>query len=1419
MHMTPFSKDSTDSVQIILSATLLSPHGTVAIDDISLSPECSARNNSLPAAKCDFETDSCGWYEKKNADSFDWIRKSKVTVLPEYEHQAPRYDHTTNTSEGHFMFILKKENTFSQMAELRSPEFSQSGSGCTLTFWYYNYGISVGAAEMLLLPENEKTPTVIWRIYYNQGYQWLKVSIQLGRLLQPFQLSLNKISLGFYDGVSAIDDIHFENCALPPAMQRCDTPEHFWCTETKACISNLLVCDLIDDCGDGSDEDNCNPELQCNFENGFCNWVQDSEDDFDWTRIHGSTPTLDTGPMKDHTLGTAKGYYLFIEASEPQVYKNQAILLSPEIDSIYNNETCIFRFYYHMFGKQIYSLAIYKRILRNTRGQILWQAFGNKGNKWLKKSLRVTSKQPFQLLIIGTVGDGFTGDIGIDDLSFLGCTLYKGTLPTWSPVPVQTTTVATLPSHNCTAKEHICRSNGQCIPITTICDFRADCPDNSDEALCASEYCDFENGFTCQWFQPEESLIRKETTFQWEIGKGSSIHPGEENQRPLKDHTLSTDEGSYLYSDSSNGRFGDTAEIMTPVISLTGPKCKFVFWTYMNGATVGSLQVLIKFPNVTYELWTQNGKQGDEWNRAEVFLGTLSSFQIVLRAKRGVSYIGDVTVDDLLFEECSPMLNPSRECSPNEFMCSNKYCVPKGSMCDYVNDCVDNSDEDPSLCSAFSGRCDFEFDFCDWRQNQDDDFDWNLRAGNTVGTGPVTDHTVKNPSGYYIFMENSFPHLPAQSAKLSGPTISRWSKNCKIIFYVHMFGKGTGTLSVYQMTISNKKKLLLTLTGEQGNFWQRKEIALYKLGEDYHVMFEGTIGKDQKGHIALDDIVLTNECLPSPDLNLEPRRNIFLTGICPQNFLSCNNGECYEPEKTCNFVDDCGDNTDEKECGTSCTFEEGICGWENSQADNFNWILGKYTYKALRPQWDHTIGNNQGHFLFLETSPVGLRGEKAHVKSSKLRESSAHCTMNFWYYMSTKATGTIRVLLKTDNKLSILWGDSERPNGKWKKVEIYLGKLRNFEVVFEGTRTRDFGGGAAIDDIEFRNCSILGEAPGKCPTETDFKCKNRKCIETDLACDYRPDCEDLSDEADCSFYTSMPGSCNFENNKQNGSLGCDLIQDKFDDFDWSVGDKGMVGLNTDHTPGNGKYFLFVNSSVQQEGDIARVYTSNMFPVTNRTCRIRFWYYIHGPPHSGTLRLYIVTLNRLNILYWSETESKERRWKYAKVNLSSNSPFHVAFEAQVGGTELVDIALDDISFTLDCYAGGPILSQPSCPNNTFTCAYVKECVQLDAQCNGTEECTDGSDEVNCPTVSPSTAPSLQCKESELQCANGNCVPAMMWCDGVPDCLLGEDEQNCSKEYCIDGSVLCISTNTCIPANQRCDGKADCSFYNIDESICK
>lgn len=52
------------------------------------------------------------------------------------------------------------------------------------------------------------------------------------------------------------------------------------------------------------------------------------------------------------------------------------------------------------------------------------------------------------------------------------------------PTPPETSIPETLPPHNCTDDEFVCRSNGHCVEEIQKCDFRYDCPDKSDESFC-----------------------------------------------------------------------------------------------------------------------------------------------------------------------------------------------------------------------------------------------------------------------------------------------------------------------------------------------------------------------------------------------------------------------------------------------------------------------------------------------------------------------------------------------------------------------------------------------------------------------------------------------------------------------------------------------------------------------------------------------------------------------------------------------------------------------------------------------------------------------------------------------------------------------------------------------------------------------
>lgn len=177
----------------------------------------------------------------------------------------------------------------------------------------------------------------------------------------------------------------------------------------------------------------------CDFEDeNLCGFTQENETDtFDWDRIHGRTPSANTGPEKDHTCKDDGGHFMYIEASGKSTGQT-ARLSSPKYRGL--KPQCV-EFYYHMYGRQVGTLAVYSKLLTSGELHALWRVFGNQGNLWIKAGVSVseeTARSGYQLVIEGTTDLGYEGDISIDDISVRDgqCNADKSSSqPTLAPPP------------------------------------------------------------------------------------------------------------------------------------------------------------------------------------------------------------------------------------------------------------------------------------------------------------------------------------------------------------------------------------------------------------------------------------------------------------------------------------------------------------------------------------------------------------------------------------------------------------------------------------------------------------------------------------------------------------------------------------------------------------------------------------------------------------------------------------------------------------------------------------------------------------------------------------------------------------------------------------------------------------------------
>lgn len=92
------------------------------------------------------------------------------------------------------------------------------------------------------------------------------------------------------------------------------------------------------------------------------------------------------------------------------------------------------------------------------------------------------------------------------------------------------------------------------------------------------------------------------------------------------------------------------------VAILEGPymmpttNCKMTFYYHMSGAATGSLLVYVNSGDNVQLIFNKTGHQGDNWIRGDAVIKSDYAFRIHITARRGDTYQGDISIDDISFQ-------------------------------------------------------------------------------------------------------------------------------------------------------------------------------------------------------------------------------------------------------------------------------------------------------------------------------------------------------------------------------------------------------------------------------------------------------------------------------------------------------------------------------------------------------------------------------------------------------------------------------------------------------------------------------------------------------------------------------------------------------------------------------------------------
>nr|XP_020664820.1 apical endosomal glycoprotein [Pogona vitticeps] len=459
----------------------------------------------------------------------------------------------------------------------------------------------------------------------------------------------------------------------------------------------------------------------------------------------------------------------------------------------------------------------------------------------------------------------------------------------------------------------------------------------------------------------------------------------------------------------------------------------------------------------------------------------------------------------------------------------NRCGSVRTSLCDFVCDCWDCSDENQcgyqkeSVPLGTQFTCDFEGTSCGWEDVSTTAFRWTpARASiSTWGTKPPFDHTLGTDQGWYM-STTSQTVKPSATAKLTSPTMREAAATCEIRASYHLSGLSATDPPALTLELSYGNTTITLWRSPPSSTYPWRELVAYtgRILGTFQVTFSATQTYPQRVQLALDDVEFRNCGRPRAQ-------------ACTPEEHQCQRGGCVALDRLCDGTEDCWDGEDERGANctsfSSCPFESSWCGWEALPHQSLTWTRHSsllVSSSLVGPTRDHSTNSQEGIFVSISNPRLGLPGGRAWLASPSLKASKgALCHLVLYLHLHGSGANSLNIYSRTEGTMELVRSRSGDLGNYWFREKVDFHVAETFQIILEGVIAAGHEGNVALDDlilspgcvVQSSNISLTPDPdpPSSCSQE-EFACRNGTgCLGSELVCNFKAECADASDEADC----------------------------------------------------------------------------------------------------------------------------------------------------------------------------------------------------------------------------------------------------------------------------------------------------------------